>query len=265
MKIPIDRFFIVCLPLVGSALGAAHVEPVSYDGYKVVRVKPQRGLSTAKIYDQVKASVKTFNEWNFDRDDLTIAVSPESLINFESLGLDYHIMHKDLGQSIAAESYNTPRRRDAHQKRETIQDPSWFDSYHDYEDHIAFFKDLHDAYPNNSELVSTGTSYEGRDQFGIHFWGIKGPNLNPAVLWHGTVHAREWISAMVVEYLTLQLLTGYGQDDAVTEFINNYDFWVFPFVNPDGMWSSYWVLKVMRKSINVLTTNGRFRTYTNDR
>lgn len=30
----------------------------------------------------------------------------------------------------------------------------------------------------------------------IHMWGNGGPG-KPAVLWHGTVHAREWIVAPV--------------------------------------------------------------------
>ncbi|KEY67255.1 hypothetical protein S7711_09050 [Stachybotrys chartarum IBT 7711] len=217
-----------------SAVLTAPARPVNYDGYKVVRFEAQRGLSVADIHSQLAAAVKDFDEWNFDSDDVTVAVGPDSLPALDSLGLDYFTMHHDLGRSIAEESRNTPRRRAVHEKRQLATDPTWFDSYHDYEDHIAFFEDLHATYPNNTELVSTGTSYEGRDQFGIHFWGSAGPGVNPAVLWHGTVHAREWISAMVVEYLTVQLLSGYGTNAQVTGFVDNYDFWVFPFVNPDG-------------------------------
>jgi murein tripeptide amidase MpaA len=53
-------------------------------------------------------------------------------------------------------------------------------------------------------------------------------------LWHGTTHAREWISAMTVEYLAYQLIDGYDKDDLITSFLDDYDFYLIPFVNPDG-------------------------------
>ncbi|EEY19374.1 zinc carboxypeptidase A [Verticillium alfalfae VaMs.102] len=71
-----------------------------------------------------------------------------------------------------------------------------------------------------------------RDIFGIHFWGDEGPG-KPAVFFHGTVHAREWISAPFIEYVTLQLLTGYGNDNQTTVARDSYDLCIFPFANPD--------------------------------
>ena len=138
-------------------------------------------------------------------------------------------MHEDLGASIAAES-----EAKTHWKRQSNDSNAWYDSYHSYEEHIEYFKELHASFPNQSEWVSSGTSYEGRDIYGLHLWGVHGPG-KPAVLYHGTVHAREWISAPVVEYLTSQLIDGYKTGDNDTQaFLNNYDFFVFPFVNPDG-------------------------------
>jgi murein tripeptide amidase MpaA len=40
-----------------------------------------------------------------------------------------------------------------------------------------------------------------------------------------------------IEYVAQQLVQGYKSGDNVTQaFLNNYDFYIFPFVNPDGMW-----------------------------
>jgi carboxypeptidase A4 len=74
---------------------------------------------------------------------------------------------------------------------------SWFNSYHAYNDHVKFFSDLQASFPQNSELISAGSSFQGRSIFGIHLWGSGGKGSKPAVYFHGTVHAREWISAMV--------------------------------------------------------------------
>jgi murein tripeptide amidase MpaA len=86
-------------------------------------------------------------------------------------------------------------------------------------------------------LIDAGKSFEGRDLYGIHMWGQDGPG-KPAVYFHGTVHAREWISAMVVEYLTYKLVEDYGSDPTVNHMLEKFDFFIIPFVNPDGKSSS---------------------------
>ena len=141
-------------------------------------------------------------------------------------------------------------------RRQEANNLTWYNTYHPYEDHIQYFRDLQAAFPNNSEWTSSGTSYEGRDLYGIHLWGASGPG-KPAVLFHGTVHAREWIATpvgishiyalsmekenklsgeyQVVEYITHQLISGYNAGDNITQsFVDNYDFYIFPIVNPDG-------------------------------
>jgi murein tripeptide amidase MpaA len=41
---------------------------------------------------------------------------------------------------------------------------------------------------------------------------------------------------MTVEYLAYQLIDGYGKDDLITSFLDDYDFYLIPFVNPDGQY-----------------------------
>ncbi|KAF5005055.1 hypothetical protein FDECE_8471 [Fusarium decemcellulare] len=210
---------------------------VSYDGWKVVRVDTRNdvGLVRSRL-----ASIN-YDEWSQEDSYLDIAIPGNQILTFGTLGLDSYVLHEDLGRSIAAES--APRQL---WKRQA-DDLSWFDSYHSYEDHKAYFESLHETFPDNSEIVSTGTSYEGRDIWGIHFWGADGPG-KPAVLWHGTVHAREWIAAPVIEYLTLQLIQGYGSNGNITKFVDDYDFWVFPFVNPDGFVYTQTTERLWRKN-----------------
>ncbi|RXG47307.1 hypothetical protein VDGE_07134 [Verticillium dahliae] len=196
---------------------------MSYEGYQALRVRFGGDLPAV----QRKLSKLSYDEWERTADDITITLSPEQIPAFKSLGLKYDVMHGDLGASINAESASG-----AEWKRQ-IDDLAWYDSYHPYDDHKAYFEELHAAHPDHSEIISTGTSYEGRDIFGIHFWGDEGPG-KPAIVFHGTVHAREWITAPVIEYLTLQLLTGYRNDNQTTVARDSYDFYIFPFVNPDG-------------------------------
>jgi hypothetical protein len=74
---------------------------------------------------------------------------------------------------------------------------SWFNSYHPYADHLKFLNDLVAANPKNSEIVVAGNSNGGRPITGIHFYGSGGKGSKPAIVLHGTVHAREWITTMV--------------------------------------------------------------------
>lgn len=184
MKLPLIHLTLAIL-----ASGAAIQKPgtVSYDGYKVFRVKTKGRpeLVTERL------STITYDEWsNANGQHIDISLAPDQIPAFLELGLDHHCMHENLGHSIASESAtNTVWKRQ-------IDDLGWYDSYHPFDDHRQYLEDIHAAHPNTSEMVSSGTSVEGRDILGIHLWGADGPG-KPAVLWHGTVHAREWITAMV--------------------------------------------------------------------
>lgn len=74
---------------------------------------------------------------------------------------------------------------------------SWFESYRRFEDHLAWLDDVRAAFPKNSQTFVAGKSVEGRQIKGIHLYGVQGPGKRPAVVWHATVHAREWIAAPV--------------------------------------------------------------------
>ncbi|KAJ2975538.1 hypothetical protein NUW58_g8323 [Xylaria curta] len=111
---------------------------------------------------------------------------------------------------------------------------SWFSAYHPYADHLTFLRSLQAAFPSNSELITAGTSFEGRAIQGIHLWGSGGKGSKPAIYYHGNVHAREWITSMTVEYITYQLINNYSNDTAIKTVLDNYDFYILPIVNPDG-------------------------------
>ncbi|KAI1765017.1 hypothetical protein GGR53DRAFT_289990 [Hypoxylon sp. FL1150] len=233
-----------CLgPLVVSlAVGVAispRTDVVSYDGFKVFRINTHGHPSAVTE----KLSDISFEQWNGDvYKYLDILVSPDQIASFQELDLDYQVMHENLEDSIAAESAaRSVWKRQA-------DDLSWYDSYHNYEDHIKYFEDLQEFFPNNSETISSGTSYQGRSLYGLHLWGASGPG-KPAVLYHGNVHAREWITSPVVEYITLQLIIGYTSGDNLTHsLLDSYDFYVIPIVNPDGFVYSQTTDRLWRKN-----------------
>lgn len=233
-----------CSSLGSIALGHAQPGKRQYDGHQVLRVRTDR-RPNAVLRRLASISLEPWKQETVGS-HFDVVVPPEKLAEFETLKLRSTVLHADLGESIAAESasQSTWKRQ--------VDDLSWYDTYHPYEEHIQYFEDLQASFPNNSELISSGTSYEGRDLFGIHLWGDAGPG-RPAVLYHGTVHAREWITTLVrgphnfsrgillirnmqtVEYLTLQLINGYKAGDNETlAVLDDFDFYIIPIVNPDG-------------------------------
>ena len=170
-------------------------DPVTYDGYHVYRVQANH----PREIEALEARLDGYPIMH-SRDTLEVAVPAHEVRSFESLGLGARLMSRDLGQQIREEAKAPSyRRRDLH-RRGDLPDLSWFETYHAYEDHLDFWDDLVEAFPGNSEKVYLGPSYEGRDIDAFYFYGDEGDNEEkPVLLWHGTVHAREWISTMVSE------------------------------------------------------------------
>jgi hypothetical protein len=87
-----------------------------------------------------------------------------------------------------------------------VPSSTWFNAYHPIADHYSFLNDLAASYPNNAETFVAGKSHDGRDIKGIHIYGSGGKGSKRGIVWHGTVHAREWITTMVsVHVFHLQL------------------------------------------------------------
>ncbi|KAJ3953118.1 hypothetical protein N0V92_010430 [Colletotrichum tropicale] len=213
-----------------SSSNAPRDAKVNYDGYHVYRV------STANAPSDLQSRLVSFPSIDL-KEFVEVAVPPNDIGGFEALGLDTQLLSNDLGNQIREESRvinSTPLTR-----RGGLPSLSWFDSYHSYDDHVQYWKDLHAAFPNNSEWLHIGSSYEGRNIFGLKLWGGKPAENKPIVLWHGTVHAREWITTMTVEYLTYQLIEGYRSGNKnVTAFFDAYDFYIWNYPLEDGSVSS---------------------------
>ena len=206
---------------------------VSYNGYKAYRV------STGSLAQIVKDKIAAFStvQFNFGTSEhLDVAIAPGDVAAFEALNFNTTIMSEDLGAEIATEGQFGVYEKSVIDNAKAVPSLTWFNSYHAYADHITFFNDLAASFPQNSEIFSIGTSAQGRNIFGIHLWGSGGggKGSKPAIYFHGTVHAREWITAKVVEYITYQLLTQYSTDSAVKSILDKFDFYILPVVNPDG-------------------------------
>lgn len=103
----------------------------------------------------------------------------------------------------------------------------WFEKYHRYDEIIQMYRDLA-AKDSRVQVEQIGKSYEKRDIHVVRF-GAK----NKAMYYiQAGIHAREWISPAVCQYLVLSLLQ--SKDPKVQELLLNGEFVIVPVVNPDG-------------------------------
>lgn len=107
-----------------TVIPEVHPNIASYDGFQVLRVKT-RGQRLASAREKLLSLVH--DTWDEGPSGFDVVVSPEQLAAFEALGLDFRVMHPNLGDSIATETKKGSWKRD-------VNDDGWYDSYHDYEE-----------------------------------------------------------------------------------------------------------------------------------
>jgi len=108
---------------------------------------------------------------------------------------------------------------------------------------------LEAAYPQIAGVREIGRSLEGRPIYGLKVSDNPALDENePAVLFTGCHHAREWISVEVPLLLGRHLLESYASDPAVRSLVDGGEIWIVPLVNPDGLEYSIHVYRYWRKN-----------------
>ncbi|RYP03201.1 hypothetical protein DL764_005305 [Monosporascus ibericus] len=241
--------FLRTLLLAAPLAGAARLDrrgKVSYDGYKIFRVAPEFADAVETELEDLSGMHLMRTAQHFD-----VAIPPESIESFQLLNVSSELISDDIGAEIALEGELAPYEslvQALDVAAAAVPDASWFRAYHSYNDHLTFLSDLQKSFPSNSEIFRAGTSFQGRAITGIHLWGSGGKGSKPAITFHGTVHAREWITTMVNEYIAWQLVVGYGNDTTVKAYLDSYDFYILPVVNPDGFVYTQTTNRLWRKN-----------------
>uniref|UniRef100_A0A5S6QDS6 Peptidase_M14 domain-containing protein n=1 Tax=Trichuris muris TaxID=70415 RepID=A0A5S6QDS6_TRIMR len=120
-----------------------------------------------------------------------------------------------------------------------------FQTYHTLDEIYGFLKRVHRQFPNITELVKIGTSYEGRDMLAIRV----GSDRSNKIIWvDAGMHAREWIGPATAVFLINELTESYGRKPVTTQLVNKFNFYILPVLNPDGYDYSWTTNRLWRKS-----------------
>ncbi len=111
-----------------------------------------------------------------------------------------------------------------------------WDRYFAQDEVDTTLRQLHDAYPQLTELSSLGRTAEGRD---IWCLTIANPRTGaaatkPAMYVDGAIHGNEIQATEVCLYTAWLLLDRYGEWDRITELVDRAAFYVVPTVNVDS-------------------------------
>jgi len=108
---------------------------------------------------------------------------------------------------------------------------------------------LEQGHPGLARVVELGSSLEGRTIYGLKISdNVDRDEGEPAAIFLGCHHAREWISVEVPFLFGKYLLENYAANPEVRDLVDRSEVWIVPLVNPDGLEYTIHVYRYWRKN-----------------
>lgn len=211
----------VCVATIAMSAGA-NDGLKRYDHHKVVSVQIESPLDVAFI-DDIGGDI-----WSHQPVDGAIDVrfAPNAMAALRDSGLKFQTKIDNVQDLVDAE-------RDS-QRAAAQRGAGFFEYYHRYGEIMDYLEQLVADYPTLASMFDVGTTVQGRTIRGIRIAGPNVTEFNPAVIYFGTVHAREWIATTINSYVATELLANYGTDPQITELVDRVEWLLIPVANPDG-------------------------------
>jgi hypothetical protein len=107
--------------------------------------------------------------------------------------------------------------------------------YKSYQQTCEFLQESVKKYPDIITIKSIGKTWENRDiMLATISLNVQNASLKPALLYTGTVHAREWIgNELAVEFIDF-LLSKHSSNPKVLDILSKNTLYIVPCLNPDG-------------------------------
>jgi len=166
----------------------------------------------------------------------------EMIATLGAVHLDFEIVHSDVGKLIQDEQRNIALRRAVKSGKDFD-----FQNYHTLDEIVAHLDDVVQENPALVSKETISTTLEGRAVVKVTISTDLAAN-KPIMFYECGIHAREWISPATCLWVMNELVTGYGADQTITSYIDQFD-WVFiPVTNPDGYVYTWGTNRLWRKN-----------------
>ncbi|CAG9128277.1 unnamed protein product [Plutella xylostella] len=171
------------------------------------------------------------------------------------LGLKNDLEHSLSKRSIHSEVIleNIQEAFDAQlysRRKRSIRQELFWTGFQTLEDINAWIQYMTETHPRVVSTVVAGKSYEGRNITGIKI--SRGSGRQAFVLEGGSI-ASDWVSPVILTYIANQLIT--GEDNEAKKASEDFDWYIFPILNPDGYEYTQDEVRLWRK--NRAPTTGR--------
>ncbi|XP_064641422.1 carboxypeptidase B-like [Lineus longissimus] len=231
-------------------LGAA-ANRKDFTGYKVIRV-PIANEEQAKILQDLSRLEVDF--WT-----LPTTTTPAELLTppgvfknvsgiLQTLKLPFTVEIDNLEESIVEEreANNYAKRQHTSFFRSGAGDFEGIHSYYGTFEQIQdWLRRVASTYSSIASLESIGRTHEGRD---LTVLKLSNGGSNKRVIWiDGGIHAREWIAPSTTLYTAWKLISGY-QSGETRAFLDKFDWYFLPVVNPDGYVHTHDMNRMWRKN-----------------
>ncbi|XP_044251839.2 zinc carboxypeptidase [Drosophila takahashii] len=211
-----------------SGCGGNPPDQARYDNYRIYNVEfeNQEQIELFQKLEEQSDSLTFIGHAREIGQKLSILVSAHRVADIADLLKTYKVKHRVL-------TYNFQEKIDRNMgevQPESI-DASKFDWQHFF--HLKTIYEWLDKkaqeFPQRVTVLDMGTSTQGNAIKGVK---LSSSPSNKAIFIESGIHAREWIAPAAATYIIDQLLT--SQDPGVQKLAQDYNWFVFPCVNPDG-------------------------------
>ncbi len=115
---------------------------------------------------------------------------------------------------------------------------SW-DFYPTYEAYVALMYQFEEDYPHLVKIHNIGQTVMGRDLLFAQIGpDIDSPRPVPQFMYTSTMHGDETAGFILSLRLIHHLITGYGEDEDITNLMDQVEIWICPNENPDGTYTN---------------------------
>jgi len=107
--------------------------------------------------------------------------------------------------------------------------------YKSYQQTCDFLQECVKKYPDIITIQSIGKTHENRDiMLATISLNVENADLKPAMLYTGTIHAREWIGNELAVSFIDYLLSNYSTNPKILKTLTKNTLYIVPCLNPDG-------------------------------
>ncbi|OXA61529.1 Carboxypeptidase A2 [Folsomia candida] len=215
----------------------------SYEGYKVFRVN---ATNTATF----EALKNVYHQEEFDFWSPPSMVSPTDILVppqqissigafFSLVGAKYEIINENVQFDVDFEQLNYIVR----QERASM---SW-NAYHRFETIQSWMESMAQQYPALVTIFTVGNSTENRPLKVMKISTGGAGSQKPAIWLDGGIHAREWVAPATVSFIANELITQTVRKRQ-TRYIEAFDWYFDPMMNPDGYEYTHQFDRLWRKT-----------------